>query len=158
LAPPPAPTSAASTSDAPGDPLAGTYKTPPPSKRSASAQKGMALEPIDPILWAAPATVEVDLSSFAFTPSTIVLQRGTPYHLLIVNKSTSGHDFSAKDFFEAATILPADKPLLDKGKITLKTGQSAQITLIPNQVGHFDLICAHLMHATMGMHGQIVVE
>jgi uncharacterized cupredoxin-like copper-binding protein len=149
--------------EAPGgakDPLAGTYHPPAPSQKSAkSLAAKKAEDAIDPILWAAPATVEVDMSNFAFTPSTIVLQRGTPYHLLIVNKSTSGHDFSAKDFFEAANIYPKDKVFIDaKGKISLKTGQSVQITLIPEQVGHFDLMCTHALHATMGMRGQLVVE
>jgi hypothetical protein len=55
------------------------------------------------------ATVAVQLSSFKFAPSTIVLDHGRPYVLRLTNVSDSGHDFVAESFFGAANVAPADR-------------------------------------------------
>jgi uncharacterized cupredoxin-like copper-binding protein len=102
--------------------------------------------------------VEIDLSNFSFSPSSLALQQGVPYRLHFVNKTSGGHDFTAKDFFEAATIDPADQALVKNGKVSLKGSETADVGVVAGRVGHFDVVCSHLMHATMGMRGDIVVQ
>ena len=53
---------------------------------------------------AGPRTVEVQLSSFDFTPSTINLHAGQAVTLHLVNSGNGGHNFSAPEFFAAATV------------------------------------------------------
>src|SRR5688572_11331581 len=57
----------------------------------------------------APAAVNVQLSNFKFTPRTIVLDHGRPYALRLYNASGGGHDFTAREFFAAASIAPGDR-------------------------------------------------
>ena len=117
-----------------------------------------AAPPAAAIDWSNAKVVEVDLTNFAFSPSSLALQQGVPYRLHFVNKSSGGHDFTAKDFFEAATIDPAAQALVKNGKISFKGSETADVGVVANRVGHFDVICSHLMHATMGMRGEIVVQ
>ena len=108
--------------------------------------------------WTAAQTIEIDLSHFAFSPASLTLKQGAAYRLHFVNQASGGHDFSAKDFFAAATIDPEDQAAVTGGKVSLKGNQSADVRLIATQTGHFDVICTHLMHATMGMRGEVVVQ
>ena len=108
--------------------------------------------------WTAAQTIEIDLSNFAFNPASLTLKQGVAYRLHFVNRASGGHDYSAKDFFAAATIDPEDQPAVTGGKVTLKGNQSGDVRLIATQTGHFDVICTHLMHATMGMRGEVVVQ
>ena len=50
-----------------------------------------------------PRTVEVRLSSFDFTPNEIRLRAGEPVTLHLVNNGRGGHNFSAPQFFAAAS-------------------------------------------------------
>ena len=108
--------------------------------------------------WSSAQTVEINLSNFAFSPSSLSLKQGVAYRLHFVNQASGGHDFSAKDFFAAATIDPEDQAVVIAGKVSLKGNQSADVRLVATQTGHFDVICTHLMHATMGMRGEVVVQ
>ena len=101
-------------------------------------------------------TIEVTLSSFAFSPSEIRLHAGRPYVLKLVDPK-GGHNFSAPEFFAAARIAPEDAAKIAKGRIALHGGDSATIHLVP-AAGSFDLTCTHFGHAALGMRGKIVVE
>src|SRR6185503_20561167 len=48
-------------------------------------------------------TVEIRLSSFDFTPNEIRLRAGEPVILHLVNSGRGGHNFSAPQFFAAAS-------------------------------------------------------
>lgn len=102
-------------------------------------------------------TVEVNLSSFDFTPSEIHFKAGVPYTLHIVNEASGGHDFTAPDFFGAARVAPDDVAQVKNGQIELKGGASATVHLVP-AAGTYDLICTHTGHALLGMKGKIVVS
>ncbi len=108
--------------------------------------------------WSSAQIIEIDLRNFAFSPASLTLKQGVPYRLHFVNQASGGHDYSAKDFFAAATIDPEDQAAVTAGKVSLKGSQSADVRLIATQTGHFDVICTHMMHATMGMRGEVVVE
>ncbi|MBC2777969.1 cupredoxin domain-containing protein [Parasphingopyxis marina] len=108
--------------------------------------------------WSQAETVTVTLSSFAFTPETIELDHGRPYRLHFVNGSDGGHNFAARDFFEAAELGPGAAEMLDRGRIELDGGQSADIYVMLAEPGEYEVHCSHFMHTTFGMSGDIVVR
>ena len=111
-----------------------------------------------PVDWSKAETVEIDLKNFAFSPASLHLKQGTAYRLHFVNQSSGGHDFTAKDFFAGATMDPATAGVVSNGTIKLSGNQSADVDLVAPQTGHFEAHCSHLMHATLGMTGEVVVE
>jgi plastocyanin len=123
-----------------------------------SSSQGRAQAPSAVVDWSKAQTVEIDLKNFAFSPASIRLKQGAPYRLHFVNQSSGGHDFTAKDFFAAATIDPATAGAVSNGTVRLSGSQSADVGLVAPQVGHFEAHCSHLMHATFGMAGEVVVE
>jgi plastocyanin len=102
--------------------------------------------------------VDVELSSFAFTPKMLTLQHGRSYRLHLVNTSGGGHDFTALEFFGASAIAPADRAKIVGGKVKLAGKQSVDITLTPEKTGTYELHCSHFLHAGMGMKGAITVN
>lgn len=100
--------------------------------------------------------VDVALSNFKFTPSTIHLKHGQPYILHLT--STGGHSFAAKDFFAAATIPTADRAKIKDGKIELNSSASVDIHLTAPAPGSYPVVCTHFMHAGFGMKGKIIVD
>lgn len=106
---------------------------------------------------ASPAAVPVqpvDLVSFAFRPTPLVLRAGQPVTLLLVNRSKGSHDFTAPAFFRSARILSGQVP---RGSVGLRGGQSASITLIPAQ-GRYRVHCGRPFHKMMGMQTTILVQ
>ena len=103
---------------------------------------------------AAPQTVEVRLSSFAFSPEAIALTAGRPVTLHLVNSGGGGHNFSAPQFFAAATNVSGP---VNAGTVEVRGHQSVDITLTPSR-GTYRLRCTHTMHTAFGMRGTITVE
>jgi uncharacterized cupredoxin-like copper-binding protein len=102
----------------------------------------------------APRTVEVRLSSFDFTPRTIVLPAGRLVVLHLVNTGGGGHNFSAPQFFAAATGVSGP---VSRGAVEVPGHQSVDIRLTPAR-GSYRLRCTHTMHTAFGMTGTITVE
>ena len=102
----------------------------------------------------APQTVEVRLSSFAFAPRAIALTAGRPVILHLVNTAGGGHNFSAPQFFAAATGVSG--PVHD-GTVDVPGHQSVDIRLTPSR-GSYRLRCTHTMHTAFGMSGTITVQ
>ncbi|HLL31872.1 MAG TPA: cupredoxin domain-containing protein [Allosphingosinicella sp.] len=107
--------------------------------------------------WTRAQRVEVRLSSFDFTPSTLRLRAGRPVVLHLVNTGSGGHDFTAPAFFAAAQVRPRDRGRVGKGRIELRGRQSVEIALVP-KAGTYPLKCSHAFHKTLGMSGRIVVD
>ena len=103
---------------------------------------------------AAPQTVEVQLSSFSFTPRAIALHAGRPVILHLVNNGGGGHNFSAPQFFAAATGVSGP---VNAGTVDVPGHQSVDIRLTPSH-GTYRLRCTHTMHTALGMSGTITVE
>lgn len=108
--------------------------------------------------WSRAETVNVQLSNFRFTPSTITLKHGQAYDLHLANQASGGHDFAAKEFFAAATIMDSDRAKISGGKIALGAKQSIDVRFIPPHAGTYKLRCTHFMHSSFGMTGEIVVQ
>ena len=77
--------------------------------------------------------------------------------LHFVNKGSGGHDFTAPEFFAAATMDAATRKALAKGKVALDKGSAADVTLVP-VAGHYAAHCSHFLHTGFGMKGTIDVE
>jgi uncharacterized cupredoxin-like copper-binding protein len=107
--------------------------------------------------WAHAQRVDVELSSFAFTPSTLHLRAGRPVVLHLANSASGGHDFTAPAFFAAARLRPQDRARVGKGSIDLRGHQSAEVALVP-KAGSYPLKCSHTFHKAFGMSGRIVVD
>jgi uncharacterized cupredoxin-like copper-binding protein len=105
-----------------------------------------------------PARVEITLANFSFTPSAMALKAGQPVTLHFENKGSGGHDFTAPEFFKAATMDAATRAKLGKkGRIDLSAGKSADVTLTP-RAGTYKVKCGHFLHAGFGMTGTITVS
>lgn len=100
--------------------------------------------------------LEITLTSFDYTPSEIRMAAGRPYALKLVNTASGGHDFTAAEFFAAASVAPDDAPMIAAGQIDLAGGESATIRLLP-AAGTYKLVCSHFGHSALGMTGEIVV-
>lgn len=103
---------------------------------------------------AQPAQLVIQVSSFSFAPNPIQLAAGKPVTITFDNRSGSGHDFTAKEFFAASTITAGAAP---GGKVALAGHESKSITLVP-RAGTYDAHCSHFLHASMGMTDQIIVK
>jgi plastocyanin len=102
----------------------------------------------------AQSTVEVQLKNFDFVPSTINLHAGQSVTLHLVNTAHGGHNFSAPEFFAAATGVRGP---VERGAVDVPGGQSVDVTLTPAH-GSYRLRCTHTMHTAFGMTGSIVVD
>lgn len=103
---------------------------------------------------AQPAQVVVQVWSFGFAPSPLHLAAGKPVTLSFVNRSGSGHDFTAPGFFQHARITAGAAP---DGEIELKAHETRTITLVPAS-GTYQAHCSHFLHKQMGMSDLIVVD
>jgi plastocyanin len=99
-------------------------------------------------------TVTIALDSFKFTPSPIRLAAGQRVRMVFVNQSSSGHDFTARDFFKSAQILDGTAP---EGEVELDGHQTAAVELIPAR-GSYKVHCSHFGHTLMGMSTEIIVS
>lgn len=107
--------------------------------------------------WAGAQRIEVKLSSFDFTPSTLRLRANRPVVLHLVNTGSGGHDFHAPEFFAAAQVRPRDRRSIDKGRIEVRGHRSVDVALVP-KAGTYRLKCSHAFHKAFGMSGRIVVD
>ena len=104
-----------------------------------------------------PRTVEVELSSFDYTPNVIRLRAGEPVVLRLVNDSGGGHNFAAPQFFAAASVAPGQNVPIRRGAIEVPSHSSVSVRLTPAR-GRYRLRCTHTFHTMLGMTGRIVVE
>lgn len=107
----------------------------------------------------APAAVNVQLSSFKFTPRTIVFDHGRSYMLRLHNVSKDGHDFTAPAFFAASRIAPQDRHMVRGGEVEVHPGMVHEIRLTaPAAPGRYKVKCTHRFHKLLGMSGTIIVR
>jgi uncharacterized cupredoxin-like copper-binding protein len=109
-------------------------------------------------MWGTARPLTLTLSSFKFDPSEIVLEHGVRYDLHLVNTSSGGHDFAAKDFFARAQIMPQDMAKVRSGSVEVGGGESVELRLIAPAPGSYKLRCTHFMHGAFGMKGRIIVR
>jgi plastocyanin len=98
--------------------------------------------------------VPVQLYSFGYTPSPIVLRAGVPVTLVFTNVSGAGHTFKAPAFFARSRILSG---MSHGGEIHLAPRRSLSVSLVPAR-GTYPVHCSHFFHDQLGMHTQIYVQ
>ena len=99
-------------------------------------------------------TFTIALNSFFYAPRPIVLAAGRPIRMVFVNRSGSGHDFTARRFFRSARILKGAVP---EGEIELAGHGTAVVALVPAR-GRYKVHCSHFGHKLMGMNTEILVN
>jgi len=99
--------------------------------------------------------VPVQLYSYGFTPSPIMLRAGQQVTLVFTDVAGKGHEFKAPGFFRAAKVVSGSVD--DEGSVELKPHQSVSVTLIPAR-GTYRVHCGHFMHDQLGMHTFIQVQ
>jgi uncharacterized cupredoxin-like copper-binding protein len=106
-----------------------------------------------------PTVIGVQLTSFSFTPKTILLDHGHDYVLRLANVADGGHDFTAHEFFAASAVADADRHFIIDGVVEVPSGQVREIHLTaPDAAGSYHLKCSHSFHKMFGMSGSIVVR
>ena len=120
------------------------------SRLAAAAALSLVAASVD----AQPAALTIDVQSFSFAPTPIHLRAGQPVTLTFVNRSGSGHDFTAVKFFASSRIVAGAAP---DGEIGLPPHQARSITLVPS-AGMYKAHCSHFLHKQMGMKGVILVD
>ena len=105
------------------------------------------------------AKTEVVLANFSFAPEELHLHAGQSTTIHFVNNGSGGHDFTAADFFSAATMDAANRAKIGgaTGRVSLGKNQSLDVTLTP-KAGTYKAHCSHFMHSSLGMTGKIVVD
>ena len=129
----------------------------PPVSRLALALT-LALGPATAALAQPPTVIKVELSEYKFAPAEIDLNRGQAYVLHLTNTGSKGHDLSAKGFFQTVSLSPGSAAKVKNGAVGLDEGESADIALIPQTAGTYEMHCTHFMHSMLGMKGQILVR
>jgi uncharacterized cupredoxin-like copper-binding protein len=107
--------------------------------------------------WGHAQRVAVKLSNFSISPKVIHLRAGRPVVLHLANTSSGGHDFTARRFFDAATLRPQDRGAVRGGSVEVGKHRSVDVALVP-RAGRYPLKCGHAFHKTFGMSGEIVVD
>jgi plastocyanin len=125
-----------------------------PASRLFAAAAALPLVLLAPAAQAQPAQLTVDVYSFGFGPRPIHLRAGQPVTLNFVNRSGSGHDFTAHAFFAGSRILSGSAP---DGEIELSGHAARSITLVP-RAGRYPAHCSHFLHKQMGMTDEILVD
>ena len=109
--------------------------------------------------WSKAETVDIGLSSYAFTPSTLNLHANTPYKLVFASTVTKDHDFTAPELFASGIVAPEDKSKISSdGSVEVDDGGTVEVRFMPQKPGTYEFHCSHFMHATLGMKGQAVVR
>jgi uncharacterized cupredoxin-like copper-binding protein len=81
--------------------------------------------------WNQAERIDVTLSNFEYFPRTLHVRAGVPVRLYFVNASGGGHDFTARDFFAAATVKAEDQSIIDNGSIEVRGGETQDVALVP---------------------------
>ena len=108
--------------------------------------------------WSQPIPIEVRLSNFKYEPRTIELKSGQDYVVTLANDSGGGHNFTATEFFAAATIVAAERAVINKGTVEVPGHQRRTIRLRAPAPGAYKVKCTHTLHGTFGMRGEILVR
>jgi plastocyanin len=78
--------------------------------------------------------------------------------LHFVNTAAKSHNFTAGEFFASSTVAPEDQSRVAKGAVELDEQQSADVRLVPNTPGSYNVHCSHFLHESFGMTGKVIVE
>jgi plastocyanin len=102
--------------------------------------------------------IEIAMSNFAYSPKSIELLSGSDYLLHFVNTGSTGHDFSAPEFFAAGTVAPEDRAKLADGSVEVEGGATVDVRFTATRPGTYKVRCTHFLHTSFGMTGTAVIR
>src|SRR6185369_952485 len=114
--------------------------------------------------WSKMETVTVTMTDYAFNPASVVFRQGVPYKLVIENKGSEKHYFTAENFFRAIATRKLQSNTDGEVKapyfsaIEVYPGRSLDLYFIAVKSGTYPLICTVEGHEAMGMKGEIRIE
>lgn len=107
--------------------------------------------------WRTAQEYDVLLRPWAYEPRLIRLPADRPVRLHFVNQSRVTMAFSAPRFFRAARLRPRDGDVVRRGGLRLAPGERRSVDLVA-PAGRYRAHSANLIHRTLGMSAQILVE
>lgn len=103
--------------------------------------------------------VIVTLANFNFAPTTLRLEHGRTYVVRLLNDANGGHNFVAKRFFAAATMLDAaTRAKIRNGGVEVAGHGAVELHLTAPPAGRYPVKCSHFLHSAFGMKGEIIVN
>lgn len=109
-----------------------------------------------PVDWSQPQVVRVEMVDDRFVPDRLTFRHGVAYRLHLENHGKDLHEFTAPGFFAAALVRDPDKLANGGQEVVVQPGETADIDLLPQRPGHYDLTCAD--HDWDDMVGSIEVQ
>ena len=77
--------------------------------------------------WTRAAPIRITMTANGYAPARIVLKRGAPYVLTVVNRSDKGHNLTQEAFFRSARVRSGERGWTRKGQIVLAPGESTRV-------------------------------
>lgn len=114
--------------------------------------------------WSKLETVTVTMKDFAYQPQTLVFREGLPIKLVIENRGSQKHYFTAEAFFKAIATRKVQSNVDGEIKapyfsaIEVYPGRSLDLYFIPVIPGSYPLRCTISGHTELGMTGEIRIE
>jgi len=106
--------------------------------------------------WSKPQIVRVEMVDERFVPDHLTFRHGVTYRLHLVNTGKDLHEFTSPAFFAEAVVRDPRKLANGGQEVVVQPGETVEIDLIPQRLGHYDLTCAD--HDWDGMVGSIDVR
>ena len=106
--------------------------------------------------WSHARYARILMFDYRFQPSRLVLRRGTPYRLHLVNRGKELHEFTAPQFFKMAALGNAEALNEAKSELAVPPGEARDLLVVPLAAGRYEFACAD--HDWAGMVGKIAVR
>jgi len=114
--------------------------------------------------WSQLETVTVVMSDYAYTPQSLVFRQDRPVKLVIENRGSQKHYFTAEAFFQAIATRKVQSNSDGEIKapyfsaIEVYPGRSLDLYFVPVTAGRYPLHCTIAGHADLGMTGELRIE
>jgi len=114
--------------------------------------------------WSKMESVTVTMTDYAFNPASVVFRQGVPYKLVIENRGSQKHYFTAESFFRAIATRKLQSNSDGEVKapyfsaIEVYPGRSLDLYFVAVKAGSYPLVCTIEGHETLGMKGEIRIE
>ena len=114
--------------------------------------------------WSKMETITVTMTDYAFNPASVVFRQGVPYKLVIENRGSEKHYFTAEHFFRAIATRKLQSNTDGEVKapyfsaIEVYPGRSLDLYFIAVKAGRYPFVCTVEGHEVMGMKGEIRIE
>ena len=102
--------------------------------------------------------IAIQMSNFAYAPSSIEMLSGSDYLLHFTNTGSTGHDFASPELFAALTVAPEDRAKVSDGSVEVEGGATVDVRVTAMKPGTYKFRCTHFLHTSFGMTGTAVIH